>query len=367
MSILQDVMTRRPRPLTNLTAQDQVVLFPSLGYLSRDKQHWIIDLHGDVYAPSAKISLGKKLLLRWLKRSMRASDEDFASELFLHRINRFLSDDRGGRRIAVEVGDHTYVLTKKSHRNGHIHAPLRIPISQLQNAVVEPTSSGLKIDVHVPGNLGIAVAKGYAHLLPPHGVSIISDIDDTLKHSYVACKRTLLTNTFLRPFETIPGMSALFQDWSARHAAIHYISSSPWQLYDHLQKHLAAEGFPAGTFHLRAFRLRDHLLRRLLMVRRSGKAAVIRNLIKTFPERQFILVGDSGEHDPEIYGSLARRFPDQIAAILIRQLDAPVASPSRYLRAFRGVEPSLIQLFRTADELATNPNVAKALSTQPLL
>src|SRR6185295_2069331 len=114
------------------------------------------------------------------------------------------------------------------------------------------------------------LATGQAYLLPPTGESVISDIDDTLKHSQVACKKTLLANTFLRPYETIPGMAGVFRDWWAEGAAFHYVSSSPWQLYEHLAAHLADEGFPTGSFHLRHFRLRDHLLRRILLLRRSG-------------------------------------------------------------------------------------------------
>ena len=221
-----------------------------MGYLSRDAQHWVVDIHGDVCTPAAKISLGKRLLLRLLKRSMRASDEDFASELFRHRMERFLAIDGAGRRIALTVGDQVHALPKKSHRNGHFHSPLRFPSGELSQAAVQKTTSGLLLQLGVRGCSDTTIATGHAHLLAPHGLSIISDIDDTLKHSYVACKRTLLTNTFLRPFETISGMAALFQGWSASGAAIHYISSSPWQLYGHLNQHLAEEGFPAGTFHL---------------------------------------------------------------------------------------------------------------------
>ena len=200
-------------------------------------------------------------------------------------------------------------------------------------------------------DLGVA-ATGQVRLLGRRGVSIISDIDDTLKHSYVACKRTLLCNTFLKPFETIPGMVGLFREWSATGAAFHYVSSSPWQLYEHLTEHLALEGFPAGSFHLRPFRLRDHLLRRLLMLRRSGKLSVIRSLVKTFPERQFLLVGDSGEHDPEIYGAIARRYPRQVAGVLIRQLGGARDSRRRYAKALRGVDPAVVRLFTDAEELA---------------
>jgi phosphatidate phosphatase APP1 len=189
-------------------------------------------------------------------------------------------------------------------------------------------------------------------LIEPQGLSVISDIDDTLKHSHVICKRTLLTNTFLRPFETIPGMASVFRRWWAAGAAFHYVSSSPWQLYEHLAHHLAVEGFPTGSFHLRHFRLRDHLMRRLMLMRRSGKLSVIRRIVRRFPERRFLLVGDSGEHDPEIYGALARRHSRQIAGIFIREIDRQQSHERRFAKAFRDVDPALVTLYRDAGELA---------------
>jgi phosphatidate phosphatase APP1 len=102
------------------------------------------------------------------------------------------------------------------------------------------------------------------------------------------------------------------------------------------------------------------LLRRLLLLRRSGKLSVIRRIVRRFPERRFLLVGDSGEHDPEIYGALARRYPRQIAGIYIRHLDTKRSHPRRYARALRSVDPARVLIYRDAAELAavrvpTNP------------
>ncbi len=340
-------MTRRPRPITNLAPEDRVVLYPSVAHLSADGQQWIVDVHGDVSMPS-KLSFSKRMLLKLLARAMRAGQPELCNPLFQERIARFVAKDRAGRRLAVQIGDDVYRLPKKTRRNGHFQAAVALPRAVAEH-FAESAAVGaeqyLQLDV-----LGTQ-ATGQAYLINPTGVSVISDIDDTLKHSYVACKQTLLANTFLRPFETIPGMARIFRDWWSEGAAFHYVSSSPWQLYQHLAEHLVNEGFPTGSFHLRPFRLRDHLLRRLLMLRRSGKAGVIRTLIKRFPRRQFLLVGDSGEHDPEIYGAVARRYPQQVAGILIRQLDGERDVRSRYARAFRGIDPALVKRFEDADEL----------------
>jgi len=361
MTAALDSMTRRHRPLTNLAANDRVVLFPSLGHLARDNQHWVFDVHGDVFAVG-QVSLGKRVLLKLLKRTMRASDEAFASPLFHQRIARFLAVDRPGRRIAVRIGERVHLLSKRTGRNGHFHGTLRLKSSELEACGIDPAAATQVVPLAVCGPDEEEVAAGWAHLIGRHGLSIISDIDDTLKHSFVACKRTLLQNTFLLPFETIPGMAGLFRRWEAQGAAFHYVSSSPWQLYEHLAEHLRDEGFPAGSYHLRAFRLRDHLLRRLLMLRRSGKATMVRALLRTFPQRRFLLVGDSGEHDPEIYGAAARAFPHQVAGVLIRELPGKNSTARRFEWAFRGVDPACVQLFRDAAELDADPRFIRSPS-----
>ena len=344
-------MTRRPRPVTNLRGDETVALFPSLAHLDPSGRHWHVQVHGEVFA-AGRIGLGKRFLLKMLQRAMKAPDEDFQTELFRQRIARFLASDCPGRRIAVRLGEEVHVLAKRSRRNGHFFGSLQLPVEAA--APLEPIGGAagrLTLAVHRPSAVG-PVPRGHAFLLPPEGVSVISDIDDTLKHSYVACKRTLLANTFLRQFEPIAGMAEVFREWAGQGAAFHYVSSSPWQLYSHLAAHLAEHGFPDGSYHLRAFRLRDHLIRRILMLRRSGKAAVIRAILQTFPRRRFVLVGDSGEIDPEIYGAMARKFPRQVAGIYIRQLGGPRDAPSRYQRAFHGLRRDGVHLYRDAADLA---------------
>jgi phosphatidate phosphatase APP1 len=308
-----------------------------------------------VYA-AGTISLGKRVLLKLLQRAMRAEPEAMASDLFQERIARFVALDRPGRRVAIRVGDAVHHLPKRTRRNGHFLGAVRIPTGELLAKSIASGEAAGHITAQLPVEVCDALHRslcqpGRAYLLAPRGLSIISDIDDTLKHSMVACKRTLLTNTFLRPFETIPGMAELFRDWAGHGVAFHYVSSSPWQLYEHLAGHLADQGFPDGSYHLRSFRLRDHLLRRVLMLRRSGKASVIRSMFKNFPQRRFLLVGDSGEADPEIYGAMARRFPDQVAGIFIRQIHGRRDTAARYERAFREVPEPTVRLFREADEL----------------
>jgi hypothetical protein len=365
-------IARRRSVITDLNGADCARLFPSLGHLEPDGRHWRIQVHGEVFA-SGKVTLGKRFLLKLLQRAMQVPESEFASDLFRARIDRFLAVDGKGKRVAVQFGDSVqfgdavHVIPKPTRPNGHFFGTVRLPAELLESLPVasEPGNAGpitpaaapsgkplrISLGVHRPDQGSPSVVSP-VYLLPDRGVSVISDIDDTLKHSYVACKRTLLTNTFLRQFVPVPGMAELFRRWDTEGAAFHYVSSSPWQLYRHLAEHLSEQQFPEGSFHLRTFRLRDHLIRRILMLRRSGKAAVIRGILQMYPGRKFLLVGDSGELDPEIYGAMARKFSGQVIGIHIRQIAGSGNTPQRFARAFRGVPYEVIRLFREPDELA---------------
>ena len=84
----------------------------------------------------------------------------------------------------------------------------------------------------------------------------------------------------------------------------------------------------------------------------SQKQAIeIVALLNSFPHRRFLLVGDSGEQDPEVYGSIHRQFPDRIEHILIRNVTASNADDLRFRTAFAGIAPSRWTLFTDPNEV----------------
>src|SRR5438094_6015074 len=90
-----------------------------------------------------------------------------------------------------------------------------------------------------------------------------------------------------------------------------------------------AHGFPKGTFDLMDFRWRDPTFFNLFAPADRYKRSAIEPLLKRMPRRQFVLVGDSGQRDPEVFGDLARRYPRQVRAIFVRDLSGRAAT-SRY-------------------------------------
>ena len=115
-------------------------------------------------------------------------------------------------------------------------------------------------------------------------------------------------------------MASLYNQWEKEGASFHYVSASLWQIGPGLLEFLNVNNFPKGTLHLRSARVKDQSLLNLFKSPETYKFPVIESLLRQFPNRRFILVGDSGESDPKIYDELAQRYPRQIEKILIRDV-----------------------------------------------
>lgn len=337
---------------TNLESHESVVFYPTYGVLEPDGVTWRIPVAGTVFEPG-EVGITKRVLLRLLQRVMRADRIDFQSPIFQQRIRGFTAAVEPGKRVAVRIGRRSQTLHKKTTRLGYFSGVVRVSVGEMHELTRdgELNDRWLQFRVESPHDDHRELV-GRAQLLSRTGVSVVSDIDDTIKHTEVTCRQSLLRNTFLREFLPIEGMAELYRSWAEQGAAFHYVSSSPWQLFEPLSELCSEGGFPEGSFHLRMFRLRDHMIRRLFLVRRPVKGVVIKSLLTTFPDRKFLLIGDSGERDPEIYGALARRFPQQVAGIFIRELSERPMETRRTLKAFRHVSPRIWALFHHPDQIA---------------
>ncbi|KAI8332821.1 hypothetical protein BC941DRAFT_435419 [Chlamydoabsidia padenii] len=154
-------------------------------------------------------------------------------------------------------------------------------------------------------------------MIDPIGISIISDIDDTIKVTDILDGRDeILQNTFFRKAKEIPGMSNVYQSWSIEGAKFHYVSNSPWQVYPALKEFMNDNQFPKGSVHLRPVSTQG------LILGKPGKHKwdTITTILEDFPQRKFILIGDSGEIDPEIYSKIYHRYPHQIVKIFIHDV-----------------------------------------------
>jgi len=157
---------------------------------------------------------------------------------------------------------------------------------------------------------------------PNTRTGVVSDIDDTVMVTRVPRPLVAAWNTFVRHTSTrqaVPGMPEFFagleQTWPG--APVLYLSTGAWNVVPTLERFFRRHRLPSGP---------------MLMTDwgptntgwfRSGqehKRTTLRRLLIDFPQVRWLLVGDDGQHDPEIYAQLAREHPDRVAAIAIRQL-----------------------------------------------
>lgn len=157
---------------------------------------------------------------------------------------------------------------------------------------------------------------------------VISDIDDTILHTGVvsSLKWRVIANTFFKSAEKRVPLegAALFYHKLHRGATgrnanpIFYVSHSPWNLYRYLEFFLRKNNFPKGPILLRNF---PGLRPRKKPTDQPQKQKEIINILKTYPLLKFILIGDSGEGDADIYIDIAKSYPERILAIYLRSVN----------------------------------------------
>jgi phosphatidate phosphatase APP1 len=144
---------------------------------------------------------------------------------------------------------------------------------------------------------------------------VISDIDDTIVASHVGNKVRMILTAVLsnaRTRKPFPGVAAFYRALHAGMNPFFYISKSPWNLYAPLLEYLEIQELPLGPLLLRDFGLRPG---------KEHKRKAIEDILVTYPKLKFILIGDSGEEDPEIYSAVVHRHPDRIRAVYIRSVN----------------------------------------------
>ncbi|UCD79613.1 MAG: DUF2183 domain-containing protein [Desulfobacterales bacterium] len=330
---------------SSLKPDEQVIFFNTSAYLDGDGQTWNIPLHGWIFEPEDD-SIWRTAVVEELIRFLELDEQAVGRSLFRQRAKMFLVDNERWKRLPVRVGDHV-VTAKRSGANGHFTGLFRLDRKYVERLA---RNSWLTVEAVVPAGDDRRF-EGAAKLIGRSGVSVISDIDDTIKVSNVLDKKELLANTFLREFQAVAGMAEVYRRWAEAGAVFHYLSSSPWQLYPSLANFITAQGFPRGSFHLQFFRMKDRTFFNLFTSPEESKYPRIEHIFQTYSDRQFILVGDSGEKDPEVYGAVARHYPHQIKHIFIRNLSQASEQHARFSSAFETLPEDRWTVFRNPCDL----------------
>lgn len=236
---------------------------------------------------------------------------------------RFQSDEVPG--VTIELDYHGEKHRVKSDEEGYfkfVFEPEHIPT---ETALYHLVSLKI-IDSPIPYAEETFIAEV---MIPPVDAEfgVISDIDDTVIETSATkilamAKTVFLNNAHSRlPF---PGVSAFYEALmlgknGKRNNPFFYVSSSPWNTYDLLKEFLDLNKIPEGPLLLRDFGLQENKF--FSSGHMGHKTKEITNILETYPDLNFILIGDSGQQDIYIYTEIAIKFPTRILAIYIRDLD----------------------------------------------
>lgn len=156
---------------------------------------------------------------------------------------------------------------------------------------------------------------------------VISDIDDTVMVTGVAHKLLMLWRLFAKPGASrvpFPGVAAFYRALYAgstgdQQNPMLYVSRAPWTIYPELDRFFELHEIPIGpVLHLRDWGISFH--HPLPKQQLSHKLDAIEQMLELYPDLPFVMLGDSGQHDPEIYSEVARNHPRRIQAVYIRDV-----------------------------------------------
>lgn len=251
---------------------------------------------------------------------IRTDEEDSTWQNFINTAKRFNSNEITDAQLVIRIGENTFELTTDDE--GYYHLASRLPVP------LPPDSSGWygyevqlirtpwqEVDVQIHSEL----------LLPAQAsFGVISDLDDTVIQTGVTSllKLQMLYLTILknarkrRAFRDVDAFFSALRQGASRNDnnPVFYVSNSPWNIYDLLEEFLHINKMPKGPILLRDFGISDR------RGKPSHKYRQIARILTTYPALSFVLVGDSGEKDTDIYLSIARAFPKRIIAIFIHDV-----------------------------------------------
>ncbi len=291
------------------------------------------------------------------------SEDDSWWDNLLQTYQRFASDEVVGVDVDIDFAGKRHRVT--TDHEGYFH------LETANTPDVRGTRPWQSIAMRIVGNSMISEDESATFskmLTPPKAAKfgIISDIDDTVLHTGITGLTTAARLTFFHNARTrkpLPGVGMLYHalqtgtDVSTpQQNPIFYISSSPWNLFDLLEDFLELNDIPPGPMLLRDLGIdrnkflkegHDHKLEKTLRV------------MSAFPNLPFVLLGDSGQEDAQLYAEATKRMAGQVKVIFIRDVDPDIASShdakvqrSVAIASQYGVPMHLIRDSRSAADIA---------------
>ncbi|RDV13941.1 DUF2183 domain-containing protein [Pontibacter diazotrophicus] len=253
----------------------------------------------------------------------RSEENDTLWENILNMYRRFESDEIPNARVQLTQEEQHYEITTDMEGYFVLNIEPKVPL-QLDDIWHKIDIKLIDAPVEFEGEIS---EPAYVLVPPPDAeYGIISDIDDTIIRTGATSlletgRNVLLNNAHTRiPFH---GVSQFYRSLQLgrngkRNNPFFYVSSSPWNTYDLLYHFLELNEIPQGPLLLRDFGIDEKKF--LSSDHMSHKYKEIANLLVTYPKLNFILIGDSGQQDAQIYSEVVKNHPGRIMAIYIRDV-----------------------------------------------
>jgi len=225
-------------------------------------------------------------------------------------LARFLTAEVPGAAVTIRVPGGDMDVT--TNGDGYIDHDVELP----------DVAPGW-LEVGLSGPDGCTAIARVLVVDPEARIGLVSDVDDTILDTGLTrglefLRATLLTDVSERT--PLPGAAALYRALvdpsTGPRRPVFYVSTSPWNLHEMLLQFVSMRGFPLGPLLLTDWGPSHAGLFRIGA--QAHKIGLVRRLLDEHPQLKLVLIGDSGQEDPEIYATLARERPDRVAAIYIR-------------------------------------------------
>ncbi|KAH8692311.1 putative actin cytoskeleton organization protein App1 [Talaromyces proteolyticus] len=282
--------------------------------------------------------------------SLNKDDLSIANARLMERLRPFMNSPMVGGAITLFFFNDEESQSRTTLTDDSGHFNIRTALEFVPTHVRILASESLSVTEEI-------------RVIKPTGVSLISDIDDTIKHSAISSgAKEIFRNTFVRELDelTVEGVREWYNKLAEMGVNIHYVSNSPWQIYPLLKSYFKLAGLPPGSFHLKQY---SGMLQGIFEPTAERKRASLEKIMRDFPERRFILVGDSGEADLEVYTEVVQEYPGRVLGVFIRDVTT-TEKKDFFDRSFDQTRPSYR---RTASSSPVIKDQSDSIRNRPIL
>lgn len=274
------------------------------------------------YGSDRKFLLSGRVLAD--KGEVVSSETDGRRRNLVNLYKRFATDEVAGARVRARFQNIEREVATDDEGYFNLELNPEEPLAESDSPFRE-----VELELLEPLRKDGQAVRAVARVLVPPATAafgVISDLDDTVITTNVTNRlKMFLTVALLNEYTRMPfkGVAAFYRALQkgangAENNPIFYVSSSPWNLYPFLTEFLKLHDIPLGALFLKdfgnhtIFNSGDHS---------THKTSSIESILNAYPHLPFILIGDSGEKDPEIYREIVRKYPTRIRTIYIRSID----------------------------------------------